>query len=1208
MNMIESLSFQSAPLALEIDGELTPGDVLAYRGSEGLSRLYRFEIELESEAPITLETLLGRPGRLSIRLRRGMRFFHGIIGRAEIISEFEGQTRYRVELFPQVWRLTQRTDMRIFQNKSTPEIFEAVMQEAGIPADAFDLSLLQGVYAKREYCVQYRESDYNFIARLLEEEGIWWHFAQSETAHVMRLADSDAAYAKIEGDAAELPFEPPSGQIAAAEHVSRFRLGQALRPTSVELTDFDFRKPRLSLHAFTVGDETGRDFCDYPGEYETQTEGAARAAVRLEELSTFRECGVGQSNSRRLAPARVFALRDHPIAELNREYLVTGVTYGGKQTARAALRPTFGGDTPALLNPAMAAALLAARQDGNPVVRQIADSVLQLAERLRPGEPLATRERPTWVYHGGQVTRDGSTAAAALGGNPLDATTTPNLLNDRMRDSRVSADEAAFVCEFECIPAETNYRPPRITHWPLMRGTQTAIVVGPRDEEVYTDEYGRVKVRFHWDLHSKEPDERASCWIRVSQGWAGGRYGMLFLPRVGHEVIVDFLEGDPDRPIIVGRVYNGDHMPPYPLPADKTRSTIKTLSSPSDQRYHEIRFEDRRGAEQLFMRAQRRMDTRVVGPHFHTVCGSLHERIGGKTREGPHGGYYRTASENVDLRVDDGGQLEFIKDHRTTTVGGHAIDEYLKNYAMYLEGMLEARAAQRIVMASETEVAFYVGDNFMRITPDGIQLYGKMIWLNDDNATPPAGISDREIEEAMPASPADDGQPGRGGRGGAARVRRKRLLKGLPGPVVISRPKTPPPVVKALTISAACNHDHNGPRRVIERQTLHVVPTAEHAHEDAIGLNSESTPPSPTPPHWTISNVGETDGKTSAFLASAPSTPSPRHIRWYWHAVAGTKRRYHVTCRDGHGNTEWLEVHAYPPVRRLCLRHQDFLNTLLGAIKRIEGKLDVLGIDFKLADKVDFKGEAGWKEDADGGVSFAYDCHVRVDPVAEIKYEKSVSLKKFIRRKLPRRLRFLSKISPGVEALVKVEGQMKCDASVKGTFRDGRWIYTPQGGVSGKIEVSVGLKGTSHLELVSLSGTLKGVFDISGEPFADGLGCGVKVAVGFSGIKGRVDAELKWLPDFGGQVTLWDADKSLYGPNRVYMVLDECSGGDGTDDQNPRPDPDGRDPRSKDSDPTRRPEPTDPPGPANTPAPANPPPPPGGFPKTWPPGLPRIGF
>ncbi|MCP4249537.1 MAG: type VI secretion system tip protein VgrG, partial [bacterium] len=463
-------------------------------------------------------------------------------------------------------------------------------------------------------CTQYRETDYNFICRLMEEEGIRWYFEQTSDAATLILADGGSGtYSAIEGEAA-LPYVAPTGMVANQEHVFRFRLGQSVRPGAVVLNDFDYQNPKLSLlSAADSGRDAGLEFFDYPGEYSKQGRGSELATLRAEEFEAARTVGVGQSNSPRLAPGLTFDLTDHP-ADLDRTYLLTEITHLGKQSAPRTT--TSGGNGQGELIDARAVqALLAARQNEDTTIRELAGALLQVINRLQRGDPTAHRALTEWLYHAGQVSRDLSSVSAVGGGNPLEALAIPNLLEDIAKRSGVDDDAPVYECRFKCAPAEVSYRPPRVTPWPMMRGSQTARVVGPEGEEIHTDEYGRVKVQFNWDREGGH-SETASCWIRVSQGMAGGAYGLMFIPRVGQEVIVDFLEGDPDQPIITGRVYNADHMPPYKLPDEKTKSVIKTHTSKGGGGCNEIRFEDLKDKEQLFLQAQRMMDTRVKASHM----------------------------------------------------------------------------------------------------------------------------------------------------------------------------------------------------------------------------------------------------------------------------------------------------------------------------------------------------------------------------------------------------------------------------------------------------------------------------------------------------------------------------------------------------------------------------------------------------------------
>ncbi|MBK8268670.1 MAG: type VI secretion system tip protein VgrG [Planctomycetes bacterium] len=277
----------------------------------------------------------------------------------------------------------------------------------------------------------------------------------------------------------------------------------------------------------------------------------------------------------------------------------------------------------------MRQALIAARQDANQSTRELAEALLQIAGRFSNGDATANRALTQWLFHAGQVSRDLANIAAASGANPVSALTLPNLVEDFAHSSPIDQDMSVYECRFEALPSTVVFRPPRITPWPVMRGSQTARVVGPSGEVIHTDQYGRVRVQFNWDREGCENGELkrfgadSSCWIRVSQGMAGGGYGMMFLPRVGQEVVVDFLEGDPDQPLIVGRVYNADHMPPYKLPDEKTKSVIKTHTDKGGGT-NEIRFEDLKDKEQILIHAQKDMHLRVTNDYVENVDHDKH--------------------------------------------------------------------------------------------------------------------------------------------------------------------------------------------------------------------------------------------------------------------------------------------------------------------------------------------------------------------------------------------------------------------------------------------------------------------------------------------------------------------------------------------------------------------------------------------------------
>jgi type VI secretion system secreted protein VgrG len=497
-----------------VDGS-EPLRAIRFEGAEGISELYQFEVILASEdGAIDFATQVGKTALLSIggQDTEAMRQVHGIVARFEQLDIPSGATKkmgaiYRATLVPRPYLLQHRRTSRIFQELSAPEVVKKVLEGAGLAADTdFRLSV-QGTYAKREYCVQYRESDWDFVCRLLEEEGIFFFFEHSEDKHVLVIADASAIHEPIEeGTLVYRPAQGAMGSVASGtSFVTRFAWIEEVRPGTVVLRDFNFKKPALDLttnkQQATV--DQALEIYDYPGEYDLKADGDQLSKVRLQALQVTRKTGDGDSVCNRLFPGAKFTLDEHPREGFNREYLIVRVEHRG----------------------------------------------MEPAEGMTEGDSL-------------------------------------------------------YANHFEVIASDVPFRPARVTPRPAIRGVQTAIVVGPAGEEIHVDEHGRVKVQFHWDRLGKK-DDKSSCWIRVSQLWAGEGFGAMFIPRIGHEVVVSFEEGDPDRPLVVGRVYHGTNVPPYPLPANKTRSTIKSKSSPKDEGFNEIRFEDKKGSEEVWFHAQK---------------------------------------------------------------------------------------------------------------------------------------------------------------------------------------------------------------------------------------------------------------------------------------------------------------------------------------------------------------------------------------------------------------------------------------------------------------------------------------------------------------------------------------------------------------------------------------------------------------------------
>ncbi len=547
--------------------------VLRFSGSEGISQCFAFDLDLATlQTDIDFESVVGSPGRLTIHTPHTDRVVDGIVSRWEEVGHGRKTTYYSARLVPKVWTLTLIRQSRIFQQMSTPDILKKVLTGAGITTEGFKLSL-KGTYQPRNYCVQYRETDFEFISRLMEEEGMFFFFEHTEDdGHVMIVGDSPDVHPEFPDDAIVRFREADSG-MRGDEQVQHFRYARALRTGAIALKEFDFKKPSLALKS-TQQASSGKDKAfesyDYPGEYHEQKLGDQLAKIRLEEERAEAYLGVGEADCRRFASGYRFTMEEHPTDALNQEYLVLRVRHQGEQPHAAM------------------------------------------------GDAAGKKEEKPVVYH----------------------------------------------AMFDCIPYATPYRPARITPRPRIDGPQTAVVTGPQGEEIHCDEHGRVKVKFHWDRLGSQ-DDKSSCWIRVSQAWGGSGYGALILPRVGQEVVVEFLEGDPDRPLITGRVYNGTSPPPYGLPANKTMTAIKSNSSPGGSGSNEIRFEDKAGSEEFFIHGQKDMNLLVENNRSQKIKVDEGIEIGGKRS-------VQVKSDQAE-KVEGNDKIE-IAGNRDETIGGNETD------------------------------------------------------------------------------------------------------------------------------------------------------------------------------------------------------------------------------------------------------------------------------------------------------------------------------------------------------------------------------------------------------------------------------------------------------------------------------------------------------------------------------------------------------
>ncbi|MEO7206413.1 MAG: type VI secretion system tip protein TssI/VgrG [Steroidobacteraceae bacterium] len=542
---------------------------------EELGRMSVMDLDLLSpDENLALDDLLGRGFSVELVLDGDKsRFFHGIIAECSQIGRLGSYARYSAKVVPWLWFLTRTSDCRIFQQKSVPDIIKSVFREHG--TSDFEDSL-SGSYSPRDYCVQYMETDFDFVSRLMEEEGIYYFFKHEQDKDTLVLCDGAGAHSATPG-CEKVTYYPPSDNVVREEDIiDHWLLSHTMQSGKLTHTDFDFIKPRTSLlaqHAaagtYPKGDA---EVFAYPGGYLTVGDGSKYAQRRLEALQQQHERAVGSGNVRALAVGALFTLENYPRDDQNREYLVVSSLH----------------------------------------------------------------------HFGGMDFESGVSHAS------VDVTVT-----------------------FEAIPSKQPYRSLSTTRRARVAGPQTAIVVGKAGEEIYTDQYGRVKVQFHWDRQGKR-DENSSCWVRVSQVWAGKNWGAMHIPRIGQEVIVDFLEGDPDRPIITGRIYNAAEMPPYDLPANQTQSGIKSRSSKggSPANFNEIRFEDKMGSEMLTIHAEKDQEISVEHDESHTVG---HDRTKSVTHdETTTVGNNRTESVGNNEQITIGvNRTENVGSNETITIGSN---------------------------------------------------------------------------------------------------------------------------------------------------------------------------------------------------------------------------------------------------------------------------------------------------------------------------------------------------------------------------------------------------------------------------------------------------------------------------------------------------------------------------------------------------------
>ncbi|PJI47448.1 MAG: type VI secretion system tip protein VgrG [Pseudomonas sp.] len=544
-------------------------------GQEALNNLAQLNLLGYSSSPLALPDSVASHVTTTLHFDNQQRPLDVLIGKIHQLPADATADRYQLILRPWLWWLTLASNNRVFQNLTTSDIVTTIFKAHGFTD--FMLSLT-GSYEPREYCVQYGESDFAFVSRLLEEEGIFWFLTHEEGKHTLVLADSNDAFPPIPNG----PKVPYLGQEIGVRELHGIRSAQYCLQAvagTYSATDYEFTTPTTSLYSQAQADAGPRAQYEHPGGYTAKARGDALTKQRVDGLRSQEKRLIGESDCRWLVPGHWFTLTGHDDASLNIDWVLTSVTH--------------------------------------------------------------------------------------------------------------EADHEHYRNRFEAIPKATAYRPPRTTPKPRMH-TQTAKVVGKAGEEIWTDEYGRIKIQFPWDLQGQN-DEASSCWVRVVLPWSGKGFGMQFIPRIGQEVIVTFIDGDSDRPLVTGCVYNGDNALPYALPDNQTQSGIKTSSSKGGGGYNELRFEDKKDAEEVFLQAQKDLKVNVLNDSTATIGHDETLTVqNARTRTVKEGDETVTLEKGKrSVTIQSGSDTLDVKDTRTVKVGADQTHSTGGNYSHQVSGNFE---------------------------------------------------------------------------------------------------------------------------------------------------------------------------------------------------------------------------------------------------------------------------------------------------------------------------------------------------------------------------------------------------------------------------------------------------------------------------------------------------------------------------------------
>jgi type VI secretion system secreted protein VgrG len=723
------------PLAIETPLGKDTLLLIGFSGQEAISQLFSFQLETlaKNETAIPFEQLMGQNVTVEWELpTNNKRFCNGIVVRLLEGRRDKIFTEYTLEIVPQLWLLTRKVQSRIFQHLSVPAILKKVLE--GVDA-GFEL---QGTFYPRDYCVQYRETDFNFVSRLMEEEGIYYFFKHTSNGHKMVIANTPQSHPDV-SEPSTILYEPVFGGLRREDRIYAWNKSQELRSGKYTLWDHCFELPHRHLegskriqdsaqvgevtHTFKAGYNEKLEIYDFPGEYAQRFDGVSKnggeQSAEVQKIWEDNERTVGIRMQQEALPS----------------LLIQGGSYCRQFTSgyRFTLERHFNADGPYVFKS---------------------------------------------VQHA-----------------------------SRLDNYRSKGDIFSYSNTFTCIPFTLPYRPPRITSKPFVQGSQTAVVVGPTGQEIFTDKYGRVKVQFHWDRDGRN-DPDSSCWIRVAQVCAGRRWGASFWPRIGQEVVVSFLEGDPDQPIIIGSVYNAEQMPPYlgdgldpKHKRDPNVSGIKSNTTLGGVGFNEIRFDDTKDKEQVFIHAERNFEVTTKNDSLARTYGNRHQIIGQEKDGSKTGDQLETVYHDKQIKVDhdhveqignsmqlyiggiDGGtgdldivvdgekkesvgkddhlhvkgnRKEKIDSDQSLTVGGSQQEKVGMKHAVDAGQEIHLKGGMTVVIEAGMQLTLKGAGGFVDIGPTGVTIQGTMVMINSGGAAGSgSGSSPSSPTDPKQASPKD---------------------------------------------------------------------------------------------------------------------------------------------------------------------------------------------------------------------------------------------------------------------------------------------------------------------------------------------------------------------------------------------------------------------------------------------------------------------